>query len=107
MSPPRSYEALGLALTTAWGVFLALGGLLLALGWVARSYKLELPGVVLVAGGLAIYAFLSWQQTFGDSLGSGPRALLMTGGMILAAVRLRALLRVSTDARWAAEARIE
>ena len=107
ISPPLSYSGLGLVLTNAWGALLTLGGVLVATGWAARSYKLELPGIVPALGGLAIYAFLSWQQTLGDSLGSGPRALILTAGMLLAAIRLRALIRVSCDARWVAEVSIE
>lgn len=103
VSPPQSYEALGLALTAAWGVLLLLGGVLVAAGWAIRSYKIELPGIVPALGGLAIYSFLSWQQTFGDSLGSGPRALLITAGALVALYRLKQLIRASRAARWVAE----
>lgn len=107
ISPPVSYEGIGLALTTAWGVLLAIGGALVATGWAARSYKIELPGIVPAAGGLAIYAILSWQQTLGDSPGSGPRALLITVGAVVALMRLAHLIRTSRDARWAVEVSIE
>lgn len=107
VSPPKSYEGLGAVLTTAWGALLCLGGLLVALGWVVRSYKIELPGVVPALGGLAIYSFLSWQQTFGDSFGSGPRALLMTAGALVALYRLRQLIKASRAARWVAEVEAE
>lgn len=107
ISPPVSYEGLGLILTAAWGALLAAGGLIVALGHARGSYKVELPGITLALGGLAIYAFLSWQATFGDSPGSGPRALLMTAGAVIAAARLAQLLRRSRDARWAAEVRAE
>lgn len=107
ISPPRSYEALGALLTTAWGALLLVGGVLVAAAWAARSYKLELPGIVPVLGGLAIYAVLSWQQTLGDSLGSGPRALLITAGALIALYRLKQLIRASHRARWAAEVRTE
>lgn len=107
ISPPLSYEGLGSMLTTAWGALLAAGGILVAVGQGARSYKIELPGTVLALGGLAIYAFLSWQQTFSDSPGSGPRALLMTAGALVAARVLIGLIRTSRDARWVAEVRAE
>lgn len=107
IDPPKSYEGLGSLLTTAWGILLVAGGLLVALGQGARSYKIELPGTILSLGGLAIYAFLSWQQTLGDSPGSGPRALLITAGALVAARILIGLVRTSRDARWAAEVRTE
>ena len=107
ISPPVSYVGIGALLTIVWGALLAAGGVLMAAGWAMRSYKLELPGVTFALGGLAIYALLSWQQTLGDSLGSGPRALLITAGAILALLRLVRLARTSRDARWIAEVRIE
>lgn len=107
VSPPQSYDGIGAQLTTAWGVLLTAGGLLVAAAWAVRSYKLELPGVSLAIGGLAIYALLSWQQTLGESPGSGVRALLMTAGAVIAVLRLARLARISRDARRAAEVRIE
>lgn len=107
IQPPLSYQGLGAILTTAWGVLLTLGGVLVAAGWAARSYKIELPGIVPATGGLAIYAFLSWQATFGDSPGSGPRALLITALTLIAMLRLVQLIRTSRDARWVAEVSIE
>lgn len=107
ISPPLSYEGIGAILTTMWGALLTAGGGLMVAGWAMRSYKLELPGATFALGGLAIYALLSWQQTLGDSLGSGPRALLITAGAIIALLRLVRLARVSRDARWIAEVRVE
>lgn len=103
--PPQSYEGLGAALVTAWGALLAAGGGAAALGWAARSYKLELPAMVLIMGGLAVYSFLSWGQTLTVSPGSGPRALLISAGAIIALLRAAQLIRVSRSARWAAEVR--
>lgn len=107
ISPPLSYEGIGALLTTVWGALLAAGGALTAGGWLRRSYKLELPGASFALGGLAIYALLSWQQTLGGSLGSGPRALLITAVAVIALLRLVRLYRTSRDARWAAEVRAE
>lgn len=107
ISPPLSYEGIGALLTNVWGALLATGGVLIATGWSMRSYKLELPGVTFALGGLAIYALLSWQQTLGESLGSGPRALLITAGAVIALLRLVRLAHTSRDARWIAEVRIE
>lgn len=77
VSPPKSYEGLGLALTTMWGLMLAIGSGLCALAHVTQKYKLELPGLVLALGGIIIYAYLSWARALGDTPGSGPRALLL------------------------------
>lgn len=77
VSPPASYEGLGLALTTMWGLMLAIGSGLCALAYVTQKYKLELPGLVLALGGIIIYAYLSWARALGDTPGSGPRALLL------------------------------
>lgn len=101
--PPVSYEGLGDMLTTAWGVLLTIGGILVTAGWAARSYKIELPGIIPAMGGLAIYSILSWQAALGDSPGSGPRASIVTAVTIIALLRLVELVRTSRDARWAAE----
>src|SRR5690606_17128985 len=82
VSPPKSYDAIGLALTTVWGVFLLGGSLLVACAHAFRKYKIEIPGLVLALGGVVIYSYLSWVQTLTDSLGSGPRACLL---LVLAA----------------------
>lgn len=105
VDPPQSYQGLGSTLTTAWGALLAAGGVVSALAWAIRSYKLELPGMALVVGGLLIYALLSWQQTFGTSPGSGPRALLISACTIAAVIRVVDLIRTSRQARWVAEVR--
>lgn len=107
ISPPLSYQGLGLMLTTAWGILLAAGGISITTGWTGSSYKIELPGIVLAMGGLAIYAILSWQATLTDSLGSGPRACLIAVGAVIAVLRLAKLIRTSRDARWVAEVSIE
>lgn len=105
VEPPKSYEGIGLALTTAWGVMLAVGSALCVAGHVLRRYQVEVPGLVLALGGIVIYDFLSWQQTLGDSLGSGPRALLL---ILLAAwivARLRVLLHIDRQVRRMVELR--
>ena len=55
VSPPKSYDALDLTLTTVWGVFLLGGSLLVAGAHVFRKYKVEIPGLVLALGGVVIY----------------------------------------------------
>ena len=64
VSPPQSYDALGLTLTTVWGAFLLGGSLLVACAHAFRKYKIEIPGLVLALGGVVIYDYLSWLQTF-------------------------------------------
>ena len=98
-SPPKSYDALGLALTTLWGAFLLGGSLLVMAANAFRKYKVELPGLVLALGGVVIYDYLSWVQTLTDSLGSGPRACLL---LVLAAhivARIRMLMHIDRQAR--------
>lgn len=105
VEPPKSYEGIGLLLTTAWGVMLAVGSGLCVAGHLLRRYQVEVPGLVLALGGIVIYDYLSWQQTFGDSLGSGPRALLL---VLLAAwiiARIRTLLHIDRQARRMVELR--
>lgn len=99
IDPPKSYEGLGLMLTTAWGVFLALGSALAALGHALRKYKVELPGLILALGGVVIYGYLSWVQALTDSPGSGPRAclLVLLGCLIFA--RARTLLHIDREGR--------
>ena len=77
VSPPKSYDALDLTLTTVWGAFLLGGSLLVACAHVFRKYKVEIPGLVLALGGVVIYDYLSWLQTFTTAPGSGPRACLL------------------------------
>ena len=74
VSPPQSYDALGLTLTTVWGAFLLGGSLLVMAAHALRKYKIEIPGLVLALGGVVIYDYLSWLQTFTTAPGSGPRA---------------------------------
>lgn len=106
VSPPKSYDQIGLALTTLWGAFFVAGSALVAAGHVIRKYKIEIPGLVLSLGGTAIYAYLSWQQTLTDSPGSGPRAcLLILLGCILVA-RIRVLLHIDREGRRMARLRV-
>ena len=99
VSPPKSYDALDLALTTVWGAFLLGGSLLVGAAHAFRKYKIEIPGLVLALGGVVIYAYLSWAQTLTDSPGSGPRACLL---LLLAALivgRIRMLMHIDRQAR--------
>lgn len=97
--PPRTYEGLGLTLTIAWGAMLALGSLLAALAHVIRSYQTEIPGLILALGGITIYSYLSWEQTFTGTWGSGPRALLLVLLACLIVARIRLLLHLDREAR--------
>lgn len=102
--PPKSYEGLGLALTITWGIMLALGSGLALLAHLTRRYQIELPGLVLALGGVAIYDFLSWQATLGDSLGSGPRALLLIALACFILARIIMLIFIDREARRRIEA---
>lgn len=98
VSPPKSYDALGLALTIVWGVFLLVGSLLVASAHAFREYKIEIPGLVLALGGVVIYDYLSWVKTLTDFPGSGPRACLL---IVLAAhlvARILALTHIDRQA---------
>lgn len=99
VSPPQSYDALGLALTTVWGAFLLGGSLLVMAANVFRKYKVEIPGLVLALGGVVIYAYLSWVQTLTDSPGSGPRACLLLVLAALLVARIRILMHIDRQAR--------
>lgn len=99
VSPPKSYDAIGLALTTVWGSFLLGGSLLVAASHALRKYKVEVPGLVLALGGVSIYAHLSWVQTFTDSPGSGPRACLLLVLAALLVARIRILMHIDRQAR--------
>ena len=99
VSPPKSYDAIGLALTTVWGAFLFGGSLLVVAANVFRKYKVEIPGLVLALGGVAIYSYLSWYQTLTDSLGSGPRACLLLVLAALLVARIRILMHIDRQAR--------
>lgn len=99
VSPPVSYTSIGLALTTAWGLMLAVGCCLVTIGHALQRYKLELPGLTLALGGITIYAYLSWQQTIGTSPGSGPRALILVAVACWIVARIRVLIYLDRQAR--------
>ena len=98
-SPPKSYDALDLTLTALWGVFLLGGSLLVACAHVFRKYKVEIPGLVLALGGVVIYDYLSWLQTFTTAPGSGPRACLLILLAALLVARIRLLMHIDRQAR--------
>lgn len=99
VSPPQSYDTIGLALTTVWGAFLLGGSLLVAVAHAFRKYKIEIPGLILALGGVVIYAYLSWVATFTDSPGSGPRACLLLVLAALLVARIRILMHIDRQAR--------
>ena len=99
VSPPKSYDALDLALTTVWGAFLLGGSLLVAGAHLLRKYKVEIPGLVLALGGVVIYDYLSWLQTFTTAPGSGPRACLLILLAALLVARIRILMHIDRQAR--------
>lgn len=103
--PPLSYQGIGLALTITWGAMLVIGSALTALGHITRRYKIELPGLVLALGGVVVYDYLSWQQTFTGSWGSGPRALLLILLACVLIARIRVLLYLDRQGRQLAEMR--
>ena len=64
-----------------------------------RKYKVEIPGLILALGGVVIYDYLSWLQTFTSAPGSGARACLL---LVLAAhlvARIRTLMHIDRQAR--------
>ena len=99
VSPPKSYDALDLTLTTVWGAFLLGGSLLVAGAHLLRKYKVEIPGLVLALGGVVIYDYLSWLQTFTTAPGSGPRACLLVLLAALLVARIRLLMHIDRQAR--------
>lgn len=99
VSPPVSYEGLGLALTTMWGLMLAIGSGLCAAGHALQKYKLELPGLILALGGVVIYGYLSWEAVLTGSPGSGPRALLLVLLASWIIARARVLFYLDRQAR--------
>ena len=99
VSPPKSYDALDLALTTVWGAFLLGGSLLVGAAHVFRKYKIEIPGLVLALGGVVIYDYLSWLQTFTSAPGSGARACLLILLAALLVARIRILMHIDRQAR--------
>lgn len=98
-APPVSYEGLGAFLTGLWGVFLAVGSAIVSISHAARKYKSEVPGLVLVLGGVFIYAYLSWEQALTTSPGSGPRACLLLVLAALIIARIRILMHIDRQAR--------
>ena len=99
VSPPKSYDALDLTLTTVWGAFLLGGSLLVACAHAFRKYKIEIPGLVLALGGVVIYDYLSWLQTFTTAPGFGPRACLLLVLAALLVARIRTLMHIDRQAR--------
>src|SRR5699024_6583260 len=99
VSPPQSYDALGITLTTVWGAFLLGGSLLVACAHAFRKYKIEIPVLVLALGGVVIYDYLSWLQTFTTSPASGPRACLLILLAALLVARIRPVLHIARQAR--------
>lgn len=106
VSPPKSSDAIGLALTATWGAFLIVGSGLVVAGHARRKYKIEIPGLVLSLGGIAIYAYLSWVATLTDTPGSGPRASLLVLLACMVVARLRVLFYVDREGRRMAEPRV-
>src|SRR5690625_7927730 len=86
-------------LTAVWGAFLLGGSLLVACAHAFRKYKVELPGLVLVLGGVVIYDYLSWLQTFTSAPGSGARASLLIVLAALLVARIRILMHIDRQAR--------
>ena len=99
VSPPKSYDALGLALTAVWGAFLLGGSLLVLAANAFRKYKIEIPGLILALGGVVIYDYLSWLQTFTSAPGSGARASLLALLAALLVARIRILMHIDRQAR--------
>ena len=97
--PPVSYEGIGLALTTMWGLMLVIGSGLCVLAHALQRYKIELPGLILALGGVVIYGYLSWEQTLSGSPGSGPRALLLVLLACWIVARARVLTHLDRQAR--------
>lgn len=85
--PPVTYEGLGLVAGVGWGVLVGIGALLMLAGHLTRRHEVEIPGLLFLGTGLAIYVILSWQTVVSGSEGSGAQALLLTGGAYLIAER--------------------
>lgn len=99
VSPPRSYEGIGATLTLVWGVLIAVGSAMVLLGHITRVHQVEVPGIAFALGGMAIYVYLSWEQTLGTSPGSGARALFLGQLACFYLARLFLLLYVDYKAR--------
>lgn len=105
--PPRTYVGTASVLTIAWGVILMGASGVAAFGVLARrriGYVLEWAACYMIAVGLAIYSGLSWWASV-DSLGSIPRALIITAGVTAALARGTYLALEDYTARRAAIAR--
>lgn len=89
--PPVTYQGFGLVASYGWGVMFGAGALLIALANARAEYRIEVPGVGLVLGGLTIYLILSWGQVVTGSTGSGSRALIL---IPFVGVQLARLLRL-------------
>lgn len=76
--PPLTYEGIGLVASYGWGVMYGIGSLLIAYANAREDYRVEIPGIGLVLGGLAVYLILTWGQVLGGVLGTGSRGLLLT-----------------------------
>ena len=99
VSPPVSYEGIGATLTMVWGVLIAVGSALVLLGHAVRVHQIEVPGLAFALGGMAIYVYLSWEQTLGTAPGSGPRALFLGQLACFYLARLLLLLHIDFKAR--------
>lgn len=89
--PPATYQGFGLVASYGWGVMFGVGALLIALANARAEYRIEIPGVGLMLGGLTVYLILSWGQVAAGSTGSGSRALIL---IPFAGVQLARLLRL-------------
>ena len=90
---------LGWAAGMLAGAFLLGGSLLVTGAHVFRKYKIEIPGLVLALGGIVIYDYLSWLQTFTTAPGSGARACLLILLAALLVARIRLLMHIDRQAR--------
>lgn len=76
--PPVTYEGMGLVASYGWGVMFGAGAILIAIGHMREEYRIEIPGIGLVLGGIAVYLILTWGQVIAaGSMGSGSRGLLL------------------------------
>lgn len=100
--PPVTYVGTAYAATIMWGVVLLVFGAAAALGaLVDRLRVLEWAACYMIAGGLVLYAVMSW-VTVADSLGSMPRAWLLVAGIAAALARGTQLAIENWQARQAA-----
>ena len=92
--PPISYDGLTVGITILWGLLLIVGSATVLAGHLMRRHRVEMAGLWPTLGGVALYAYLSWQAALTDSPGTGPRACLMILLLCLVAARLQWLRRV-------------